>query len=196
MTLYDGLLFRTSIHRVGRRTIGGRAPTVVNRQSAVRVPIAELERFLTRARRKLRVPVEAVTVCFVTSAQMARWNKEFRRKRGPTDVLSFPADNGNANDVRPVTNRGSRPSKSARGCHYVFGSSDSFFSHSHISYLGDIAIAPAVARANARRFGRTLANELRILILHGVIHLMGYDHETDHGEMDRLEQSLRRSLGL
>lgn len=64
------------------------------------------------------------------------------------------------------------------------------------SYLGDIAIAPAVARANARRFGRPFSDELRILILHGVIHLMGYDHETDHGEMDRLEQSVRRSLGL
>jgi probable rRNA maturation factor len=67
---------------------------------------------------------------------------------------------------------------------------------SSASYLGDIAIAPAVARKNAHRFGRTLDDELRILILHGILHLMGYDHETDDGRMDRREQRLHRSLGL
>ena len=67
---------------------------------------------------------------------------------------------------------------------------------SSTSYLGDIAIAPVVARENARRFGRTLNDELRILILHGMLHLMGYDHETDNGEMERREQRLRRTLGL
>jgi probable rRNA maturation factor len=62
--------------------------------------------------------------------------------------------------------------------------------------LGDIAIAPMVARRNAKRFGRTLPGELRILILHGVLHLMGYDHETDNGQMERRERILRRRLGL
>jgi len=64
------------------------------------------------------------------------------------------------------------------------------------SYIGDIAIAPAVARRNARRFGRSFEDEMRILILHGILHLMGYDHETDDGQMDRREQRLRRALGL
>lgn len=64
------------------------------------------------------------------------------------------------------------------------------------SYLGDIAIAPAVARRNARLDGRTLDQELRILILHGILHLMGYDHETDTGQMDRREKRLRRSLRI
>ncbi len=64
------------------------------------------------------------------------------------------------------------------------------------AYLGDIAIAPAMARRNAARFGRTVDDELRILILHGVLHLLGFDHETDHGEMDRREAWLRRQLGL
>jgi len=62
--------------------------------------------------------------------------------------------------------------------------------------LGDIAISPETARRNARRFNRTLPDELRILILHGVLHLLGYDHETDRGEMLRLERRLRRELGL
>jgi probable rRNA maturation factor len=69
-------------------------------------------------------------------------------------------------------------------------------SASSASYLGDIAIAPAVARRNARRFGRTFGEEMRILILHGMLHLMGYDHETDSGQMDRRERRLRRALGL
>jgi len=62
--------------------------------------------------------------------------------------------------------------------------------------VGDIAIAPAVARRNALRFGRTFEDEMRILILHGALHLMGYDHETDTGQMDRRERRLRRKLGL
>jgi probable rRNA maturation factor len=53
-----------------------------------------------------------------------------------------------------------------------------------------------VARRNAQRFGRTLEVELRILVLHGILHLLGYDHESDHGEMERLEGRLRRRLGL
>ena len=47
-----------------------------------------------------------------------------------------------------------------------------------------------------RRFGRGLNDEMRILILHGILHLMGYDHETDSGQMDRREMRLRRQLGL
>ena len=69
-------------------------------------------------------------------------------------------------------------------------------SFSSTSYLGDIAIAPAVARRNARHLGRKFEDEMRILILHGMLHLMGYDHETDSGQMERRERRLRRSLGL
>jgi len=63
-------------------------------------------------------------------------------------------------------------------------------------FLGDIAIAPAVARRYAKKNGRTLENEICILILHGILHLLGYDHETDRGQMDRIERKLRRKLGL
>jgi probable rRNA maturation factor len=166
---------------------------ILNRQSAARVSVPSLDRFLERVARKLRIAPGALTVCLVTNAQMARWNRVFRHKAGPTDVLSFPADEANAGELsRRGSHRCAPVNRTKSGVSST--SFNSFMSFS--SYLGDIAIAPAVARRNARRFGRTLRDELCILILHGALHLMGYDHETDRGQMDRFEQRLRRSLGL
>jgi len=63
--------------------------------------------------------------------------------------------------------------------------------------LGDILISMPAAERNARRLSRTLAQELDVLALHGFLHLLGYDHETDDGTMDRLERRLRlRLLGF
>lgn len=63
-------------------------------------------------------------------------------------------------------------------------------------YLGDIVIARGQAARQARAQGHPVATELRILALHGLLHLMGYDHERDHGQMRRLESRLRRRGGL
>jgi probable rRNA maturation factor len=60
--------------------------------------------------------------------------------------------------------------------------------------LGDIVISLDTAARNAPRFGRTLGEELQVLTLHGFLHVLGYDHETDDGTMDRLESRLRRRL--
>jgi probable rRNA maturation factor len=144
---------------------------ILNRQRSVRVSVEDLDEFLARARRVLRLPTESVSICLVSNSDIARWNRAYRGKKGPTDVLSFRADEENG------TRRRTRSGKSA-------------------AYLGDIAIAPAVARRNARRFQRTFGEEMRILMLHGMLHLMGYDHETDEGQMERREQKLRRTLGL
>jgi probable rRNA maturation factor len=62
--------------------------------------------------------------------------------------------------------------------------------------LGDLAISAARARAQAREFGHTTEDELRILMLHGVLHLLGMDHETDGGRIARAEGRWRRALGL
>ncbi len=62
--------------------------------------------------------------------------------------------------------------------------------------LGDIVIARGVARRQARRHRHAEATEWRVLALHGLLHLLGYDHETDHGRMARLESRLRRRGGL
>ncbi len=62
--------------------------------------------------------------------------------------------------------------------------------------LGDVVISVETAERNARRLGRTLPQELDVLALHGFLHVLGYDHETDGGTMDRLERRLRvRLLG-
>jgi probable rRNA maturation factor len=63
-------------------------------------------------------------------------------------------------------------------------------------FLGDIVIAAGVARRQARRFGHSGLTELRILALHGLLHLLGYDHEVDDGAMARVERRLRRQGGL
>ncbi len=63
-------------------------------------------------------------------------------------------------------------------------------------FAGDIAISAPTASRNAKRLGHTTAQELKVLLLHGLLHLAGYDHEHDRGEMARKEQRLRRDLGL
>ena len=63
-------------------------------------------------------------------------------------------------------------------------------------YAGDIAISAEIARSSARERGLTLTEETKVLILHGMLHLAGYDHETDDGRMARKEQLLRRRFGL
>jgi probable rRNA maturation factor len=60
--------------------------------------------------------------------------------------------------------------------------------------LGDIVISVETAERNARGLGRTLGQELDVLALHGFLHVLGHDHETDDGAMDRLEGRLRRRL--
>jgi len=60
--------------------------------------------------------------------------------------------------------------------------------------LGDVVISLETAARNARALGRTLPQEVDVLALHGFLHVLGYDHETDDGTMDRLESRLRRQL--
>src|SRR5687768_6034936 len=63
-------------------------------------------------------------------------------------------------------------------------------------YLGDVVIAAGVARRQAKQAGHSLQHELRVLALHGLLHLLGYDHEHDAGRMARVEARLRRRGGL
>ena len=158
---------------------------IVNCQSRISVSLRALDKFLAHARRRLRLPKDSLTVCLVTDTEIARWNRAYRGKSGPTDVLSF------------ATNARKAPQKRAKNSRVrkdnLF---DAAAANHSAQYIGDIAIAPAVAKRNARRFGRSFDDEMRILILHGILHLMGYDHEADNGQMERRENKLRRELRL
>jgi probable rRNA maturation factor len=150
-----------------------RSSVMEDRQKRVRLSMPLLERFLLRINQKLGLAPDAVFVRFVTDAEMQRLNTKFRNKRKTTDVLSFPSE------------KRSRP----RGLH-------SRARQLRGVYLGDIAISPTVARSNGKAFGRSVPEEICILMLHGVLHLLGYDHENDRGEMERTESTLRNRLGL
>jgi len=147
--------------------------TIDNRQR-VRVARRPLEVFLRRVKRELGLDEADLAVCLVSDTEIARMNETYRKKKGPTDVLSFPT----------VTRR--RPVRLRHGSRTVEVGAN----------LGDIAISPATARRYVKKYGRKFSSELRVLILHGVLHLLGYDHETDRGEMDRVERKLRKRLGL
>ena len=75
---------------------------ILNRQRAVRVARRPLELFLARVRRELGIGEADVTICFISDAEIARMNQAFRKKKGPTDVLSFPA--GSAAHSRRCSN--------------------------------------------------------------------------------------------
>lgn len=143
-----------------------------------------------------------VAIALVSDARIRALNKQFRRQDEVTDVLSFPAADSEAStfDARRAT-RGAqwsmadrRASSRARRSPVPGASSSSRDSHP----LGDIVIASGVARRQARAAGHAYAAELRILALHGLLHLLGYDHHdpADKGRMARLERRWRREGGL
>jgi probable rRNA maturation factor len=116
-----------------------------------------------------------VTLALVGNARMRTLNREYRSKDYATDVLSFPTEHSVEADALP-----SRPRRSRAA----------------VRHLGDIVIATGVAARQARDAGHSVATELRVLALHGLLHLLGYDHEHDQGAMARMERRLRRRGGL
>jgi probable rRNA maturation factor len=126
-------------------------------------------RFLTRASGAVGLK-GPVAVLIASNRELRALNLRFRGRNQATDVLSFPA--------------ASTPSRAQCGA----GTAN--------APQGDIAVSAEIAAANARRLGHSLADELKVLLLHGLLHLAGYDHETDGGEMERRETYLRNELGL
>ncbi len=152
---------------------------VLNRQKKIHLSVRPLAAFLQKIQRELKLENVEVSIAFVSDSEIARWNESYRHKKGPTDVLSFPAVVHRAGHNRAPTQR-------------MRGKSSAIAE----KFLGDVAIAPETARRYAKKNGRTLRSEIRILMLHGVLHLVGYDHESDNGQMNRIEQKLRRRLGI
>ena len=156
------------------RVLGGGFPAIENHQRIVASDLPALELFLQEVKAEIGLGRDCVAIRLIGDPEMARLNGKYRKKKGPTDVLSFPVA---ADSAKPGTLK--QQVRKAGG-----------------GFLGDIAISPKVARRNAKLLGRELPEELKVLILHGVLHLLGYDHETDRGEMERIEVRLRRKLGI
>jgi len=111
----------------------------------------------------------SLTVAFVRDRAIRRLNRTYRGKDRATDVLSFPASD-EQDDA------------------FIHSSPDS------AGHLGDIIISTDAARRQADEAGHSLEREISELVIHGTLHLCNYDHESDNGEMNRLELRLRRKL--
>ncbi len=146
---------------------------IIIHKAAAGVSQQALARFVRRARRSAGLAGQ-VNVMLASSREVRALNRRFRSKDAPTDVLAFPC----------------RPSAWPGSSTWVRSS------RSRAAEAGDIVICSDIAAANARRYGHPPALEVKILILHGMLHLAGYDHEGDAGEMARKEERLRRKLGL
>jgi probable rRNA maturation factor len=149
---------------------------------------AGLARWLERA-----APADArgaVSIALVSDGLMRRLNAAYRGERHATDVLSFRTGSPPPRQLRPPNARARRSSPPASS------PTPGSFRGQRVVHLGDLAIARGVAGRQARRYGHSLSVELRVLALHGLLHLLGYDHETDTGTMGRLEECLRRRARL
>ncbi len=113
------------------------------------------------------------SVALVSDKRMTDLNRFFRGKDSTTDVLSFPHESDELESV-----------------HHLSAASETG------QFLGDIVISLEQADRQAKEHKLSLDAEIKQLILHGTLHLCGYDHETDEGEMNARELELRERLGI
>ncbi len=139
---------------------------VVNRQRLYSVDAEKWRAFGEKALCEIGAEIRGVTIAFVSDRTMRELNREFRGHEATTDVLSFPAGRF---DVASIVEEDD---------------------------LGDVVVSLQRAAAQAIEHKLEFENEIAQLVLHGLLHLCGYDHEADAGEMNRLELKLRRRLGL
>jgi probable rRNA maturation factor len=130
-----------------------------------------------------------VSIALVSTRRIRALNRTYRQEDSATDVLSFPAARPDGRTDVPDAGRAPRPGRTV-----LKGREAS--RRLAASVLGDIVIARDVAKRQALEAGHSETTELRVLALHGLLHLLGYDHERDSGTMDRIERRLRRKGGL
>jgi probable rRNA maturation factor len=128
-----------------------------------RLPKAVLGKKLGKLLQSLGLPDAELSVLFIGDRAMRTLNRTWRKKDRPTDVLSFPLQNGQ-------------------------------FAHIQPDMLGDIVISVPVAARQAEAAGHTLIIEIERLLVHGLLHLVGYDHEQGDREARRMERKERQLL--
>lgn len=114
-----------------------------------------------------------VTILLVSEPEMASYNQKFLDREGPTDVLAFPLE-----ELRP----GRVPDHDRRGPPLM---------------LGDVIVAPSYVRRQAAELGVTFEDEIALMVTHGILHLLGYDHveDDDAEQMESKERELLAKLG-
>ena len=142
----------------------------------------DLDRWAALARavledRRVRGEVE-LSLLFVDEPSIAALNEQFLGHTGPTDVLAFPIEDEPLPGGRSPDSGGTGPGADVE--------------EEQLMLLGDVVICPAVAARNAVEHGVAVDDELALLVVHGVLHLLGMDHETDRDaeSMERLEREL------
>jgi probable rRNA maturation factor len=122
----------------------------ISNESGIEVDNAALVRLATFALDQLRIhPLAELSILLVDEDTMSAYHEKYLGESGPTDVLSFPMD-----ELRPPTDGEESPP----------------------GLLGDIVLCPAVADRQAREHQRSASEELEYLLVHGLLHLLGYDH--------------------
>lgn len=112
-----------------------------------------------------------VTLLFISEAEMASYNERFLNREGPTDVLAFPVE-----ELLP----GVLPETDPQGPPLM---------------LGDVVVAPAYVRRQAAQYGVSYEDEMALMVTHGILHLLGYDH-IDDSAAERMESRERELLAL
>jgi len=162
---------------------------ILNQQSQYVVNSSRILEYVREVRLALRLGKRDFNVCFVGDSRIKRLNSIYRGKDRPTDVLSFPWQAQEKQPPRRLGSKRARPELVSR-------STSDRPAREFQNFLGDIVISVDAAKRNARKEGHSALNEIRWLILHGLLHLLGYDHERDHGEMIELELALRKRLRI
>lgn len=155
---------------------------IVNLQRKVKLNAADFMPFLVAVRSAVEEVCEGhISVAFVSDARMKELNRFFRVKDSTTDVLSFPH----------------KPDEfeTAENGQLILAETSDNDAGAHV-FLGDIVISVEQAARQAQENKLPLEREIKQLILHGALHLCGYDHEQDSGEMDSRELELRKKLGI
>ena len=169
---------------------------VINLQRKVKLETAVYKEYV----KELASSVEEAdgktfSVAFVSDDRMWKLNWSFRGKDSTTDVLSFPHEADEFEQGSPPY-EGGVASVSDDGVVLFSDEPPSANSQPPTVFLGDIVISAEQAQTQAKENKLTLENEIKQLILHGLLHLCGYDHETDKGEMNKRELALRKKLKI
>ena len=127
-------------------------------ESGVELDVKQFAKLARFTMRRMRVHPEAeLCLKLVDEGTIAQYNKQYMEKDGPTDVLSFPMD-----ELRPA--REGEPEEEG--------------------ILGDMLLCPQYAAAQAPSFSRTVDDEMHLLTIHGILHLLGYDHAEPEEERE------------